>query len=122
MLFISFIFIPTYPLEGVAGTTSIELGIPHGQQPFKYLCWLHTKTGPSKVRDAVTPPRLWTTSGSLSCGFSQQDLPHQSFIGHSGYMAELTYCFLSIRRSGSTFRALRILQLRTLLQSVTPGA
>jgi len=55
---------------------------------FRKFCWLHTKTGPSKVGDAVTPPGSWTTSGSLSQGFSQQDFSNQSFIGHSGYIAE----------------------------------
>jgi len=32
--------------------------------------------GPRKVGDAVTPPKPGTTSGLLSHGFSQQDLPH----------------------------------------------
>jgi len=31
------------------------------------------------------------TSGPLSRGFSQQDLLRQSFVGHSGHMAEPTY-------------------------------
>jgi len=48
-------------------------------------------TGPSKVGDEVMPPGAWTTFESLSRGFSQQDLPHQSFVGHSGCMAELTW-------------------------------
>ena len=85
MLFISFIFMLAF-----------RLGSSQGHQPYedsKYLavnsnfrefCWLHTKTRPSKVGGAVTPPRLWTTSGLLSRGFSQQDLPHQSFVGILG--------------------------------------
>jgi len=48
---------------------------------FRWFCWLHTKTRPSNVGDAVTVPRLWATAGLLSRGFSQQDLPHQSFVG-----------------------------------------
>jgi len=48
---------------------------------FRQFCWIHTKTRPSKVGDAVTLPRLWTTSGLLSRGFRQQGLPHQSFVG-----------------------------------------
>jgi len=52
--------------------------------------------------------------------YSQQDLPRQSFVGHSGHMAELyRSCDLSIRGNGSTFRALRISQLGTLSRSVT---
>jgi len=35
MLFISFIFMPDFPLGRVAGSTSTgELGMPHGQQQF----------------------------------------------------------------------------------------
>jgi len=75
---------PDFRLGRAAGAASIgELEIPH-------VNLLHTKTGPSKVRDAVAPPRPWTTFGSLSHGFSLQGLPHQSSIGHFGYMAELT--------------------------------
>jgi len=59
--------------------------------------------------------------GSLSRGCNQQDLPHQSFCGHSGHRAEPTYSWdLSTRRSGSTFRTLQISKLRTLPLSVTP--
>ena len=80
MLFISFIFMPAFPLGRVTGATSIGgLGIPDGQQQFQIVLLflpVHTKTGPSKVGDAVTPPRLWTTSGSLFRGFSQQDWLH----------------------------------------------
>jgi len=49
-----------------------------------------TQMGPSKVGDAVAPPRSWTTSGSLFRGFSQEGLPHKSSVGHSGYLAQLT--------------------------------
>jgi len=43
------------------------------------------------VRERLGNPALggpWTTSGSLSRGYSQQDVPRQSF--HSGHMAEPT--------------------------------
>jgi len=66
MLFISFIFMPAF-LPG-----------------------LHTKTGVSKVGDLATPRRPWTTFGPLSRGFSQQDMPRQSFVGHSGHMTQPT--------------------------------
>ena len=45
--------------------------------------WLHTKTGPGKFGDVVTPPGRWTTSGSLSRECSQQDLPCHPFVGNS---------------------------------------
>jgi len=64
---------------------------------------------------------LWTTSEPLFRGFSQQKLPRQSFVGHSGKWPNQYICAPSIRRSGSTFKALRISQLRTLSRSVTPG-
>ena len=54
-----------------------------------------------------TPPGTWTTSGTLSRGCSQQAMPFQSFLGHSGHMAEPSWG-LSIRKSGSTFVVLRI--------------
>jgi len=59
--------------------------------------------GPSKVGDIVTPPGPWMTCGWLSRGCSQQHLPHQSILEHSGRMAESKYssCDLSIRRKSS---------------------
>jgi len=41
-------------------------------------------------RKETAPPRRWTTSGPLPPEFSQQDLLHQSFVGHFGHMAEPT--------------------------------
>jgi len=39
------------------------------------------------------------TFGPLSHGFSQQELPHQSFVGHSGNLAELTWlCSLKSKK------------------------
>jgi len=52
----------------------------------RLLYQFHNMREPSKVGYAVTPPRPWTTSGSLSCGFGQKGLLHQSFVGHSGYI------------------------------------
>ena len=49
-----------------------ELGMPHGQQQFEVVCWLRTKTGPSKVGDAVTRPRPWTTSGRLPVALARR--------------------------------------------------
>jgi len=121
----SFIFMPAFPLGRVAGAAALRgLEMPqHGQQQFQVILLAprqyRTKQGRSE--DVSTPPGPWTTSGPLSRGFSQQNLPRQSFVGHSGHMAEPTCSWdLSMRRSGSTFRALRISQLRLLSGSVTP--
>jgi len=32
----------------------------------RYSCWLHTKAGPSKVGNVITPSGPWMTSGPLS--------------------------------------------------------
>ena len=65
---------------------------------------LHLVIGPAEV---------------LSHGCSQNELSRQSFLGHSGHMAESTYSSwrdLSVRRSGLTFRHLQISQLRTFCE------
>jgi len=80
---------------------------------------VHTKTGPSKVGDVVTLPGPWT-SRLLSHRCSQQDLSRKSFLGDSGNMAEPLRWDLSNRKSGMTFRALRISNLCILPRSVTP--
>ena len=80
-----------FPLGRVPGRATLrEPNMPHDQQQSQFP-WLHTMTGPSKVGDVVRPPGLWTTSGPLSSGCSQQDLPRQSFLEHSGHVAEPTY-------------------------------
>jgi len=66
------------------------LGIPHGLQQSQVILLAPHEEGPSKVGGVVTPPGPWTTSGLLCCRFSQQDVPRQSFVGQSGYMAEPT--------------------------------
>jgi len=63
--------------------------MPHDQQQSQFP-WVHTKTGASKVGDVVRPPGPWTTSGPLSRGCSQQDLPRQSFLRYAVHMAEPT--------------------------------
>jgi len=50
-------------------------------------------TGPSKVGDVIAPPRPWMTSEPLFCVFSQLVLLRQSFVGHSGHMAEPVYLY-----------------------------
>jgi len=90
------------------------LGILPGFSPNQH-CWgglhsrlvhqCHTKTGPRKFRDTITPPGPRTTSGLLSHGFSQQSLPHQSFVEHSGYICRTDVVVFSqlgevVRHSG----------------------
>jgi len=59
--------------------------------PFiKIYAYAPTEMGPGKVGDVVTPPGPWTTFGWLHRGNNQQDVPRQSFLGHSGHMAEPT--------------------------------
>jgi len=45
--------------------------------------------GTSRVGDAITSPVLWTNSGLLFRGCSQQEFPRQCFLGfiHSGNAA-----------------------------------
>ena len=80
---------------------------------------VHTKTGPGKVGDVVTPPGPWT-SRLLSCRCSQQDLPRKSFLGDSANMAKPLSWDLSMRKNGVTFRTSRISNLCILSRSVTP--
>ena len=42
-----------------------------------------SKAWQTKVGDVVTSPGLWTTSGPLAGGCSQQHLPRKCFLGHS---------------------------------------
>ena len=75
--------------------------------------------GPHKVEDVVTAPGSWT-SRLMSHRCSQQDLPRISFLADSGNMARPRSWDLSNRKSGVTFRALRISNLCILSRSVTP--
>jgi len=71
-----------------------------------------------------TTPRPWVTSEPLFRWFNQLDLTRQSFVREfwtHGRNRYIDICALSIpRRCDSTFRALRISQLRTLSRSFTP--
>jgi len=91
MLFISFIFIPAFPLR-VAGAAALGgLAMPNGQQQFQMvLLALHhneTKQGQRFIHS--TKP--WMTSELIFRGFTQQKLPRQSSVGHSGHMAKPIY-------------------------------
>jgi len=72
--------------------------------------WLHTKTGPSKVGDVVTPPGPWTTLGRFPVGVASRTCLARD-IWTPGRQ---TSWDLSIRRSGFSFRVLRISDLCTL--------
>jgi len=79
---------PVFPPWRVVGAATVgALGTPHNQQQ-SLIVLLAPHQG--KVGEVVTPPRPWTTFGALCRGFNQQDLPCQSFVGHSGHVAEPT--------------------------------
>jgi len=61
----------------------------------------------------------WPDSEPPSLGCSQQDLSHQSFLGHSDHRI-IVVEFSPSDKSGSTFRAFPISPLHTLPRSVTP--
>jgi len=95
-------------------TTLFLQGKVSGQQPWDdsiYLTFSATsdsftgssKTGSSQVGDVITPPGPWSTSGPVSRGCSQQDSPHQSFLSHSGHVAETRQFRSFLQRSVSTF-------------------
>ena len=85
----SFIFMPAFPIRRVVGAAARRgLGIPHGQQQSQIILLTPHQDGTKQGRRLVTPPGPWTTSGPPFRGFSQQDLPLQSFVGHSRRMAE----------------------------------
>jgi len=79
-----------FSLGRVAGAAILGgPNMPHDQQQSQFP-WVHTKMGSTKVSDVVRLPGSWTTSGPLSRGCSQKDMPRQSFLPHSGHMAEPT--------------------------------
>ena len=62
-------FYTCFPLRGVAGTAAIGgLKIPHSHSNLRSFCWLHTKTGPSKVEAVNMPSGPWPTFGCLPMG------------------------------------------------------
>jgi len=66
----------------------------------------------------ITSPGPWVACEEICHGFSQLGSPGQSFSGHSGQMAEASYSWdVSTRRCGSTYRAVRFLQLLTIAYS-----
>jgi len=72
----SFIF--TFPLGSVAGTAALRgLEIPHGQQQFQVILL-------APHQDETKQGWRWS-----HCTWSLGD-PYQSFVGHSGHMAEPT--------------------------------
>jgi len=117
-----------FPLGRVAGAISIELGKPHGQQQFQIdLLAPHQDGTKQGRRCSYSPPRPWTTSGSLSREFSQQGLSHQSFVGRSGYMTQLTSVVFSqlgevVRHSGSANFTAAHFVVKCHTRGVTRGA
>ena len=70
----------------VAALGGVE--ISHSFQQTLIVLLVHTKTGPSKVGGVITPPGPWSTYGSLSRPVGVASRTRQSFLGHSGYVAE----------------------------------
>jgi len=64
-----------------------RLEIPHYFQQ-RLFCLLHSKTEPSEVGNEITLSGPWSTTGSLSFGCFQYDLPRQSLLGHSVHVVE----------------------------------
>jgi len=91
MLSISLIFMPAFPLWRVAGAAALGgLGIPDDQQHFQIVLLAPHQDGTKQGRRCSHYIGPWKTSGPLSRGLSQKDLPRQYFMGHSGHMAEPT--------------------------------
>jgi len=75
-------------VAGAAAAGGLELH--RGQQQSKTVRPAPCQDGSRQGRRCSRSTGSWSTSGSLSCVCSQQDLLHHSFLGHSAHMAELT--------------------------------
>jgi len=123
MLSISLIFMPAFPLWRVAGAAALGgLGIPHGQQHFQIILLAPHQDGTNKVGDVVTTSDLGRPLGRFPVGLARKTCLASISWGILDTWPNQRSWDLSIRRSGSTFRALRFSQLRTLSRSVTPLA
>jgi len=127
MLFIPFIFIHAFPRGRVAAVTALGgLAILRDQLQSKIVLLAphQDETKQGRRCTVFTAPRPWMTSEPFFRGFSQLDLPRQSFVGGFWTHVRNRYidiCAISIpSRCDFTFRALRISQLRTLSRNVTP--
>ena len=84
-------FHAVFPLGRVARTTALGgLGISHGQEQFQLVLLAPHQDGTKQGHRCSHSTWSLTTSGLLSCEFSQQDVPHQLFVGHSAHTVELT--------------------------------
>ena len=91
------------------------LKIPHSHSNLRSFCWLHTKTGPSKVEGVNMPSGPWPTSGCLTMGVAGRTCL-ANLHGHSIETWPNYFRWnLSSRRSVSTFRDLEMPQLHILL-------
>jgi len=126
--FLSFIFLPTFPLGRVAGAAALgRLEIPHDQEQSQIILLAQHQNGTKQGRRCYHS--TWSLGEHLAAfpWFSQQDLPSQTLLGLSGHLL-INYCRpnqctwdLSIRRSGSTFRALRISHFVAKCHTVNAG-
>jgi len=93
-----FIFMPAFSLEMVAGAAVLERLEIHHVQHNSSDSPAGSMTGPSKIRDVITPLCPWTTSGPLCLANLFWDIP--------GTWHNQSSWDLSIWRSGLTFRVL----------------
>jgi len=109
----SYIFISTFALRCVAGAVALGgLEITHDFQQSLIVLLPPHQNGTKQGRgwnDATCP---LPTSWPLPLGCSRHDM---TFLWHSGHVVDHRSWHLSIRRSGSTFRALRISHLNTVI-------
>ena len=119
--FIHFIFIPSFLWEGRGGSSPGRLEIYQSFLQFQIVLLAQYKDRPSEAGDVIMPPGPWWTSGQLSRGCSQQNLPCQSSWDIIVTRWKHRHWDLSIRkRNWSIFRVLGNSELRTLSRSVTP--
>jgi len=107
----------------IAGEKALRgLEIPHGFQTPLIAPLASPQVRPKQGRRCnYTTWSLVDLWVAFFIGCRQQDLPCQSFLKHSGYVADHRRWDLPIRKTcGSILRVLQISQLRTLSQSVTP--
>jgi len=89
LIFYSFIFTSAFPLGRVVGAAALEgLEISHGLQQFLIVLLAPHQNGTKQRRRFNHSTwSMFSISGLLSRGCSQQDLPRHSFMGRFVHMA-----------------------------------
>jgi len=79
----------SYPLSSGLGSGGSSPRRTRNNSRFSTTFYRFTGSTPSQTAVVITPPGPWPTSaGTLSRSCSQQDSPRQSFLDHSGHIAE----------------------------------